>query len=237
MTLPRPISLGTLEIARVAVVDDEPEYAEGTGLLIEDAGLIPIVLKHGFGSAAELVETARTVADAAICDHRLRRGGYGPFDGAEAVAKLFDVGVPSILLTTYDKIDADVSIRLWRDRIPVLLSRDAVDPARIRVALQDCLREVLGDTPESRVAWKALIEVRGIDDESKMRVVDAVIANWRPNEAIRFPLDLLPVEMRDGLQTGDLLVGDVNVGCERQEDLYFRNLRAAHAPISDGFLD
>jgi hypothetical protein len=227
------VSWADFTVRRVAIVDDEPEYAEGTGIVIEDAGFEPIILPGSFQTTSDLVAAVRPVADAVVCDHRLRPGGYAPFDGAEAVASFTDAQIPAILLTTYDKIDADVSIRLWRDRIPVLLSREDADPMGMRSAIELCVREVSGDLPSSRRPWQALVQVRAVDEESGRQVVDAIIPSWRPLEAVRFPAELLPEALRGSVQPGDVLIAEVNIGAERHEDLFLRGFRRAPEPVPE----
>jgi hypothetical protein len=229
----QPVEYTDRVIRRVAIIDDDPGYAEGTGVVVEDAKLEPILLSGGFETIEALVEAVSGSADGVLCDHRLQQGGYAPFVGAEAVARLTTAGVPAVLLTMYDKIDADVSIRLWREHVPVLLGREDADPGLVRRGLEVALREINGDVQDSRRAWPALIEVRAVSTESGSNVLDVMIEGWRPLEAVRFPEGLLPVDLQGHVAADDLLVAEINLGADRAEDLYFRRFRRALEPMSE----
>jgi CheY-like chemotaxis protein len=219
-------------VRRVAVVDDDPSQAGVMSELVRDAGYEPIIIPHGppYEHASELVGKVVATADAAICDHRLRPRGFALFDGAEVVAGLVDLHVPSLLVTQYIDIDADVSIRRWRHRVPVLLSRDEADPERIVQGLGECMREIHGELLSGRRPWRSLIRVDAISQESGEEVVDAHIPSWNPHEAVRFPLALMPESLRSDLEAGVCLFAKVNIGAERAEDLYFFDFEPAPKP-------
>jgi CheY-like chemotaxis protein len=224
------------EIRRVAVVDDDPSQADVMGELIRDAGYEPIILGPRFERVEDLVGKVRESADAAICDHRLRPRGYARFDGAEAVASLVDMRIPSLLVTQYFDIDADVSIRLWRHRVPVLLSRDDADPDRIVQGFGDCVREIRGEHLLGRRPWRTLIQVDEVADESGERVVDAHIPSWNPHQAVRFPAALIPPPLQAHLAPGAFFFARVNIGAERAADLYFSDFESAPDPEPEDVL-
>jgi CheY-like chemotaxis protein len=225
------------EISRVAVVDDDPSQADVMSELIRDAGYEPIiVVGPRFEHVEDLVGKVRESADAAICDHRLRTRGFALFDGAEAVAALIKVSVPSLLVTQYIEIDADVSIRRWRRRIPVLLSRDDADLDRIVQGLNECVRELRGEHLAFRRPWRTLIQVDEIDQESGEQVIDAHIPSWNPHQAVRFPAALVPPELQANLAAGVCLFAMVNIGAERAADLYFFDFEPAPEPEPEDVL-
>jgi CheY-like chemotaxis protein len=221
-------------IHRVAIVDDDPSQAEVMSELILDAGYEPIILGPRFERVDELVSKIRQSADAAICDHRLQPRGFAGFNGAEAVAALFEVSIPSILVTQYIDIDADVSIRLWRRHVPVLLSRDEADPDRILQGLDECVRELRGEHLTSRRPWRALILVDEMNQESGEKVVDAHIPSWNPHQAVRFPAALVPPGL--SLAPGACLFAKVNIGADRAEDLYLFDFERAPEPEPEDVL-
>jgi hypothetical protein len=198
--------------------------------LVSEAGYEPIILGPRFDRVEDLVAKVLDSADAAICDHRLRPRGFAQFDGAEAVAALTMERVPSLLVTQYIDIDSDVSIRRWRYRVPVLLSRDDADPDRIVQGLNECVRELRGEHPSSRRPWRTLIQVDELDRESGERVIDAHIPSWNPHQAVRFPVALVPRALRANLVPGAYLFAKVNIGAERAEDLYFNDFELAPEP-------
>jgi CheY-like chemotaxis protein len=222
-------------IHRVAVVDDDPSQADVMSELVRDAGYEPIILGPRFEGIEDLVATVRDNADAAICDHRLRPRGFASFDGAAAVASLIDARIPSLLVTQYIDMDAGVSIRRWRHRVPVLLSRDDADPERIVQGFGDCVREIRGEHLSGRRPWRVLIHVDETREESGEQVVDAHIPSWNPHEAVRFPAALLQ-PLKVNLVPGTLLFAEVNIGAEQPEDLYFTHFELAAEPESEDVL-
>ncbi|HEY5758537.1 MAG TPA: hypothetical protein VIU34_22075, partial [Steroidobacter sp.] len=100
----------------VAIIDDDANQALVTSEIVSHAGFNPIVLEGPFKKVDKLVTAVRARAQAAVCDHRLRYGGFADFTGAEVTAKLISVGFPAILVTQFAEQDYDVSIRRWRDK-------------------------------------------------------------------------------------------------------------------------
>ncbi|SRR6266545_2038898 len=219
------------EIHRVAIVDDNLADADVMGELVREAGYEPVVLPPPFGDVHSLVKVVRKRANAAICDHRLR--GLAHFSGAEAVAELVGVNIPAVLVTQYVDIDADVSIRRWRNHIPVLLSRDEADSDQIAKGLDDCAREINGQYLPGRRSWRTLIQVDGTSDESGEKVVEARVPSWNPHKVIRFPMTLVPPELRDRIVEDAYLFAMVNIGAERAEDLYFSDFEVAPNPAPE----
>src|SRR6185436_1812076 len=97
--------------------------AQTTGLNLEEANFEPVIIQadHRFERMDDLVaKLLETGSQAALCDHRLTPQGFAAFNGAGFVANLYDLKImPSVLITTYIDMDADVSIRKWRHKIPV----------------------------------------------------------------------------------------------------------------------
>lgn len=219
-------------IRRVAVVDDKPSDADYMGEFVREAGFEPVVLAPPFGNLDDLYGRVRGgAADAVVCDHRLR--GQAAFSGAEAVADLVKRHIPAVLVTQYVDTDAAVSIRRWRDRIPVLLPRDDADAERVRDALTACVREIRGEYLPGRRPWRALIQIDGTANDSGERVVEARVLPWNPLEVVRFPAALVPSELQERLIEGGYLFAQVNIGADRAEDLYFRDFEAAPEPATE----
>ena len=112
-----------MDVTRVAVIDDEARGRRVTIEQVRDMGAQPVAVEQ-IPTPHDVVQVAKyikEIADSAICDHRLRIGGYAYFEGAGLVAALIDLGVPAILLTQFVDMDADSSIRKWRSKIPVVL--------------------------------------------------------------------------------------------------------------------
>lgn len=216
---------------RVAIVDDDADDAETAKLEISQAGFKGVVISgdRHFYRPEQLAEIIESQADAAICDHRLRPGGLADFDGAELAAKLFERKVPAVLITQY-YMDSDVSIRRWRRKVPVLLRRVDIDAVRIKEGLSRCEAEIRGELPRDRKPYESLVRVDDIRYESGEEVIDAMVTNWDPHQAVRLPMSLVPTHLRGGLSSGMWLFAKVNVGAERPEDLYFSDIRLAPEP-------
>jgi CheY-like chemotaxis protein len=224
-------------IEQVAIVDDDLVAASVMAELLRDAGFEPVEIQSSFNDIERFIGQVSQSAQAAVCDHRLRRMQLASFDGAEAVASLFDKQIPAILVTQYINTDADVTIRRWRDRVPVLMSRhEASDPARIREGLETCAREIQGEYSVDRQPWRALVEVEEVTFDSGQPVVDARVHQWRPDEVVRFPLALVPAEIRPSVTSGSFLLANVNIGAEIGRDLFFADIHPAPEPIPESSL-
>ena len=226
---------------RVALVDDDPLAADTLGVLLEDAGYEPIGVGSPLSSVASAAAQIRDISTAAICDHRLSPRGLANFSGAELVAKLYADRFPAVLISQYFKIDQDVSIRKFRRHIPVLLARDELSPERIAEAISVCIGELGGERAPNRKCWRTLVRVVAKDSEGGEDVLDAIVPGWHPNEAVRFPADLLgehqhllPKENAFGLELR--FFARVNIGAEEAGDLYLSSFEPAIEPQNVSFL-
>lgn len=219
------------ERVRIAIVDDEPDDAETAKLELSNDGFDSVIISgdHHFYRPEELANVIESQADVAICDHRLRPGGLADFDGAELAATLFERNIPALLITQY-YMDSDVSIRRWRRKVPVLMKRAEVDPLKVREGLSRCRAEIGGHPPKDRKPYEALVHVDEVRKESGENVIDVMVSNWDPHQAVRLPISLVPSNLRQSISSGVWLLATVNVGAERPEDLYFEDMRLAPEP-------
>jgi hypothetical protein len=227
------VSSQNLNISRVAVLDDDQEQAEITSLCLEAAGFEPLIVKAAepFTTHEQLTAVLTdSGVQAAICDHRLTLRRFSTFNGASHVAYEYDRGFPSILVTQYVDIDRDVSIREYRQKIPVLLSRDLADPENIIIGLQVTVDELNGKVPPERIPHRTIIRITEIGDEANQQVVDAIVTSWNPYRAVRFPLKLIPNELHSMVAPGARFVANVNIGTEKQEGLFFFGFEQAPEP-------
>lgn len=225
--------------SRVAVVDDRQGQAETAAGIAEEAELVPWIFSEEegpFDSTDQLLERVGSAGcDAVICDHRLSQTGFARFSGAEFVANLFRARIPGVLLSTFSAIDSETSIKLHRAEIPSLIDRSELEPERLLTGLKRCESELAGDVPPERELWRTLVRIEGTSSESYMPVVDAIVHTWDPDHAVRFPLDLIEDRaIRDHLEanrhTTTRLFARVNVGCQSESDLYFRDFEWAPRP-------
>lgn len=213
---------------RVAIVDDDQEAIDALAVQTVDANMEPIPLTAGFQDLESAVEKIEDMADAALCDHRLFLNRYANFSGARLVAHLYRKSLPAILVTQFLD-DSDVSIRKYRDKIPVLLTRDETNSETIRKGLSICQDELSGQhVLPIRKPWRALVRIEAVDQTESGNIVRAVVPGWNPCEQVRFPVDLIPIDIRRAmsrhLSRGDFYAfAQVNIGAEKPEDLYFQD--------------
>lgn len=218
----------------IAIVDDDTTQSKATAWEIEDAGYKILLLDEGhFYNVNELVALIRENAQGAVCDHRLSNSGFANFYGAELVAALYDLKFPSLLITQYTEMDTSFSIRKWRHKIPVLLSREEADASSIAKGIEDCTSELAGKIPSTRKSYRTVVRITNIDEESHERVVDAFVPGWNPYKAVRFPASLVPENLMDALKPNVCLFAHVNIGAEKSDDLYFEKFELAPEPDED----
>jgi hypothetical protein len=222
----------TQGISRIALVDDAQEDLELQSIQLLRVGLMPLPITTMFGSVNELVEEIISSAQAAICDHFLQQGGYG-FFGAEAVAQLYDRKFPAILVSQFVEQDYDVSIRAYRNKIPVVLRKKQINPETITSGLNICLRELRQDILPSRRSCRALLQVTRLDLEGNANVIDVIIPSWDLQCPVRFPISLIPANLRCYLAVGNYLIANVNTGADNQEELFFTDFEAAPEPLPE----
>ncbi|NMT35299.1 hypothetical protein HGQ62_11695 [Stenotrophomonas maltophilia] len=212
-------------IKRVAVVDDVPDAALAIIHALEDAEI------HGFlvdqcESSSALVDLIVSTSDAAIFDHRLSYGGFADVTGAELAAMTIDRGHPAILVTQYMDQEADVSIRKYRRILPSVLRRqDADEPSEILAAFERCISEMSQGPRGDRTPQRTLINVQDVVNLGvEETVVDATIHGWKtPKSAVRFPVSIIPEELRADVVPGAILAVVTNIQADSQGDLYFRD--------------
>jgi len=223
------------EIRKVAIIDDDKSEAEMAELEVESAGFEPFVISKGhFNRIEDLAKMILGKVQGVVCDHRLSHSGLANFPGAKLVAHLYDLKVPAILITQYADIDDGVSIRNWRDKIPVLLSRDEADASGIAQGLEHCLHELQGHIPDTRKPHRALLRIVDIGTESGEKVIDVIIPGWNPHRAVRFPAVLLPKPIRKShMKEGARLFAKINIGAEKASELYFKDFEIAMEPDVD----
>lgn len=215
----------------IAIIDDDTKQSKAIAWEVEDAGYKPFLLDEGhFYNVNELVSLIRNKAEGAVCDHRLSNSGFANFYGAELVAALYDLQFPSLLITQYTEMDTSFSIRKWRDKIPVLLSREEAYASSIAKGIEDCISEFSGRVLSTRKPYRTIVRITNIDEESHEPVLDAFVPSWNPHKAVRFPASLVPEHIRYVLKPNFCLFAHVNIGAGTSDDLYFKNFELAPEP-------
>jgi hypothetical protein len=204
---------------------------------VAEAGYEPYIVRrpdnHPFRSIEELADKIEQHAVFAVFDHRLAPKNFAQFTGAATIAALYDRHrIAPLLVTTWEKQDAETTIRLHRKKVPVLLSaKDFDDPKIICECLTSCAREVWDrQIPLERRAWRTAVQIEDRDDEARIKVVDALIPGWNPEAKVTFPLDVIEPELREFAVPGRVFFALVNTGAERDEDLFFSDFELAPEP-------
>lgn len=227
------MTLAQIALKKIAIVDDEQDLAEATEWDVEDAGFESFRVNGSFIDVDVLASHIEKNARGALCDHRLANYGRTNFSGAKLVAALYDRKIPSILMSQYTDIDADVSIRKFRRKIPVLLSRDEANAANIKKGIEDCILELDGNIPVTRIPHRTLLNITHISNEANEKVIDVIVPSWNPHKAVRLPVALIPDELHSVLAVDTWLFADVNTGAEKSDDLYFDRFELTPEPDED----
>ena len=172
---------------------------------------------------------------AVICDHRLSQTPFASFTGAEFVSDLYANGIPGVLLSTFAAIDDSTSIRLYRARIPSLISRDNLDAHQVLQGLYRCQDELNGKIAPERRPRRTLVRIVSVSEDEHEPVADAIVHTWKPDVAIRFPIKLVENDqIRDALTmnfAGPLrLFAKVNVACQLESELFLEDFEFAPEP-------
>lgn len=204
----------------VAIIDDNPQTAEVVRYVVEDAGFNTWIFPDKGQTIDSAAQKIKDNAQAAICDHRLSPLGFANFDGAELAARLISDNIPAILISQFVNQDYDVSIRRWRAKVPSLLSRDECRPETIKDALELCRREMSGEVVAGRRKHRTLVRIADTQKEGEEEVIDAILPAWNRQQAVRFPVSLVPSPLRPHLKKGAYFIAYVNLAATRQEDLF-----------------
>ena len=222
---------------KIAIVDDSLNARDTLSKILRLVGFETFIVDSKFTNIEELSSCIRDNSEAVICDHRLKFNGFANFNGAELMPSLYALKFPAILMTQYaDEIS--VSIRKYRDRIPVVLEREElVDPdtiaEKINKSFDICLQEFQGKIPSSRRIHRTLINVVNITSHSGEDVVEVFVPSWNPYHAVRFPISQIPEELMVTVKSSlsreeeACLFACVNTGADKADDLYFTRFEIA----------
>jgi hypothetical protein len=209
-------------ISRVKVIDDDPTARQAMAFTITDADLEALPADGPLPTLSSFVTSTKKQVDAVVSDHRLKKGHYATFNGAEAVAKLYSVHCPAVLCTRWSTADID-AIRQYIPFIPSLISIDEVNPDTIATGFARCISEFKSAPVPSRKAWRTLLRVESVEIGSKPALFYVAIPGWDSKEIVRLPLDLIPYRRRRLIKPGFRFFASVNKGAEQPEALFFNN--------------
>lgn len=210
---------------------DDDEHAALTIIhTLEDAKFKPY-RQEAAENICDLVHAIMANSEAAVCDHRLRYGGFADISGAELASALVKMGHPTILVTQYLDQYADVAIRSFRSNLPVVLRReDADEPDELRSGFARCKTEFRRGKIKERKLQKTLLHVMDVTDVGGVPVIDAIVNGWNPKDTVRFPLDLVKKEDQKLVDRKSILTALTNFGTDKKVDLYFEDVAIAQEP-------
>ena len=137
--------IDSVEIRRIAIIDDDAPVRDSYEPTVEDLGLQPVPENGPLGDIKTCIEVVRDKADAALCDHHLKVKAYSNFNGAELVANLYKLNFPAVLCALTETMQALMRCALFVANIASLLDAKTLDPNSLRYGLQSCIREFRGD--------------------------------------------------------------------------------------------
>lgn len=224
-------------IKRVAVVDDSDDTATTMINVLEDGEFDAYRQGHA-GTIEELVDQIVRNSDAAVCDHRLRYGGFQDISGADLASRLIQREHPAILVTQYLDQDASIAIRRFRQYLPVVLKRENADePEELRSAFARCILEISKGRGDNRKPQRTLLRVADMMSIDGDVVIDALVDGFSSKDAVRFPLSLVHADDRGRVVNGVTLTALTNLRAEEQVDLYFEDVRLSDEPDANDGLE
>ncbi|TYQ23222.1 hypothetical protein PseudUWO311_23645 [Pseudanabaena sp. UWO311] len=220
---------------KIAIIDDEQQARETLAETLGLVGFETFIVEESFSEVNDLADYIQSNAQAAICDHRLSDRGLAPFTGSELMPSLYQKKFPSILITQYTDTDINVSIRKYRESIPVVLEREDlvnlfdldIIASKIKRGLETCSKEFQGIMSPSRRPHRTLIHVMDITTDSGEEVAEVFVPSWNRHRAVRFPVSQIPEELLSKLKLqleqkkDSWLIARVNTETEKSDDLYF----------------
>jgi hypothetical protein len=228
------MAAATLANRRIAVLEDNDQRREQLCGLVKLCRGVPVPSVERAPDLSALPDYfAKERIELLVSDHRLyERRDYATYCGAQAVAVSYRHGVGGIVLTAYERNDADDSLRRSRRWIPALVHSKELTHDTFLAALLTADREVRKhQVPIERVPYRTIMTVKSIEPRGTSKVVKVMMSQWDATQEVGFPLDLVPKELQAAVKPGNMLFAEVNIEAARQEDLYFHNFELPDADV------
>ena len=209
----------------VTIVDDDPDDREDLMDQLRDHNIEPKIVNGPYGQNIDqlLADVHAIGSPFVICDHRLQTKNLASFNGSKVVKALSFSKQPAMLLTMYQSTNR-LELREERADVPVIVSRHDFNINQLGAYAEICRREFANDPVDERRAHRTLIGIMEINPAHGRTELYVTVPNWRPDEAIILPTACIASDLVLKLEVGDYLLGDVNVGAEEEDDLYFKNV-------------
>lgn len=222
---------------RVLVVDDDVEARDLLMDDLRDFNIEPVTVDGPYGQDIDrmVVDIESLSPSFVICDHKLQTAGLASFFGAEVVRRLIADDVPAMLLTMYQSTER-LDLRAVRADLPVVMARDEFEIESLKEYFAICQREVEEAPVEARRPHRVLIRVDDVPETESPPRIDAVVPSWSPDRAIAIPTSCIDPQIREKVKAGTYLLGDINIGANSEDELYFRNVDEIVPPPSEDAL-
>lgn len=209
----------------VTIVDDDPEDRADLMEQLRDHNIEPRVVDGRYGSDIDRLigDVSALGSPFVICDHRLQIKNLASFNGSRVVKALGSSKQPAMLLTMFESTNR-LELRESRADVPVVVSRHDFDVKQLGVYAEICRREFANDPVDERRAHRTLIGIQEVIRAHGSTELYVTLPSWRPDDAIILPAKCVDETLIPKLEAGDYLLGDVNVGAEEEEDLFFKNV-------------
>jgi hypothetical protein len=206
-------------------VDDDDQGRDDLMDELRDYDIEPFTVAGPYGQEIDrmVADIERQAPSFVICDHRLQPAGLASFFGADVVRRLVERNIPAMLLTMYQSTDR-LDLRASRYALPVVMGRDEFRIARVQDYFDICRREILATPVDTRRPHRVLIRVDDIPGGAVAERIDAVIPSWSPDHAVPVPISCIDPAILGNVRKGVYLLGEVNIGAESEDELYFKNL-------------
>lgn len=215
---------------KIAIIDDDEQTRESAAILVDDLGWESFIVEGESLSKDVILELVlEAQVDAAISDHRLSPGNLCSATGAEILADLYDKKIPSLLVTQFLDIEADVGIRKYREKLPSVIGRGDQTPELIKSLLESARKEIFDGRPANREPHRAIIRVESVGNEDGCVVIDGMITTWSNDTAVRFPADKVSQEIMEYIKENQhtKLMAFVNTGGVSSQELFVTDINLA----------
>lgn len=209
------LSLADRGIERVSLVDDDSDTRDSWEWTVEDLGAKPQQVSGFLSEIDDVLKSLDPKRDAVLCDYQMSGRQYASFTGDVLAAECYRRGIAVVLCSTY--LDATFTIPRFRRRlIPAVIRATNLDPDTLRSGFLRCVEEFHGTFAPSRRASRAQVKI--VDIHEKTAYVNVPSRN---SAKIPILIDELPAAIQSVIEVGKRLHAIVNVGAERDQDLYF----------------
>lgn len=218
---------------RVAIVDDIADELEMLEYELDDAGHEAVRREMPVASLDNLVSWLRAQqVEGFVCDQRLSVANYAPFQGAEAICRVFrGLRLPCLLVSSFIATEV-LAIRYWRASVPVLIEKQFLGRDTINRGFALSKSELDGNVPTQRIPRRTGIHIEKVDTHGR-GIVETIVPGWNENAVVDFPLDLIEDDaLRADVRSRrvDWLIARVNLDADHQADLFFTDLERAPDP-------